>query len=267
MSFTQHTASTRAPCSTLPQSSGHATSPASCSAQSRSAFIGALSGQLRLVRDERDLDDDEYLELLARAVQSLRYGTVERRVRLPVEVVSSGFGVCSEKALLLAALMVHEGYQTGLWVFESQNHVALGVGSDAAQFRNSGYAFIETNRNAYVGEYDKTYLASGPVLRPPQFIALGGHRRYRSGAEVQFILNQLSAAKRRTDVYGSHARANVMGLGNEAVSDTAVMTEAQSARNLVSYIRGQTDQRGAAFERLLRSAARAAAEGPPAFLH
>ena len=234
-------------------------------AQSRSPFVAALSRQLRAVRSDRALDDDQYLELVVRAVQSLRYGTVESRVRLPVEVVSSGFGVCSEKALLLAALMVHEGYQTGMWVFDSQNHVALAVGSDAAQFRGSGYAFIETTRNAYVGEYDVDYMASGPLARPPQFISFGAGRRYHAGAEVEYILSRLEVAKEQRDVLGpSRMRQVWLGRGRDA--DPVLTTRKQAARDLVSYIRGQTDDREAAFERLVRSAAEAAAEGPPALL-
>ncbi len=236
-------------------------------AQSGSAFIEALSRQLRQVKGERGLDGDEHLELLVRAVQSLRYDTVERRVRLPVEVVESGFGVCSEKALLLAALMVHEGYQTAMWVFDSQNHVALGVGSDAAESRDSGYAFIETTRNAYVGEYDVAYLASGPVSRRPHFIELGGSRRFQAGAQVEYILRELSAAKQRSDALGKHARVTAARLGQRVVSDPALTTQALAARKLVRYIRGQTDERNAVFERLLRSAAESAARERPALIY
>lgn len=235
--------------------------------QSKSAFVDSLSRQLSLVRRERGLDDDEYLELLVRAVQSLRHATVEQRVRLPVEVVSSGFGVCSEKALLLASLMVHEGYETGMWVFDSQNHVALGVRSDTAQFGDSGYAFIETTRSAFVGEYDVAYRAAGPVSLPPQFIALGGERRYEAGAEVEYILRRLSAARQQENSLGSGSRRRLVRLDGRLGPDPTICARGQAAHGLVSYIQGQTDDREAVFEWLLRSATKATAQTPPALMH
>ena len=235
--------------------------------QSTSAFIRALSQQLRSVQRERGLDHDEYLELMVRCVQSLRYDTVEGRVRLPIEVVASGFGVCSEKALLLAALMVHEGYETGMWVFDSQNHVALAVGSDAAQFRESGYSFIETTRIAYVGEHDADYRASGPVARPPQFIALGGTRRYHAGYEVEYILRQLDQATRRCDTLEPYSRLATTAPAQLSDQYLRLASQGLAARSLARYIRGQTDEREAVFERLMRSAVEAAANEPSALVY
>ncbi len=235
--------------------------------QSRSSFIADFSEQLRRIRWSRHLDDDEYLELMTRAVQSLPHRTEQQRVRLPIEVAASGFGVCSEKALLLASLMVHEGYQTAMWVFDSQNHVALGVGSYAAQFRDSGYAFIETTRNAYVGEYDPEFLASGPVERPPQFISLGGTTRYQAGLQVEYILGRLSAAKRQAEVLRYYSGLRFVRENGTHRTYEALASRADAARLLANYIRGQTDQRGTLFDRLLRGAADASADDPPAFIH
>lgn len=234
--------------------------------QSRSAFIGSLADELRRVRRERGLDDDEYLELITRSVQSLRYDTVGRRVSLPVEVVASGSGVCSEKALLLAAIMLHEGYETGMWVFDSQSHVALAVGSDGAQFRDSGYSFIETTRIAYVGEYDVAFRAAGPLCRPPQFIALGGTRRYHAGREVEFILQELAVAQKRAGSPRYLPFVTQATLRQWPERFTVLAAKEEAARRLASYIRGQTDNRKAVFEWLVRAATEAA-QSRPAFLH
>jgi hypothetical protein len=233
-------------------------------AQSQSRFIDGLAEELRVVRRERGLDDDEYLELLARAVQSLPYGTKGQRVRLPIDAVASGYGVCSERALVLGALMVHEGYDTAMWVLDSQNHVALGVASDAATFRESGYAFIETNRASFIGQVAEEYCAAGPVASPPQLIVLGGTRRYRSGHEVAYILSELRAAQETSAVLASYSYffGSVATRFREENED--LPRRRAAARALVDYIRGQTDEREAVFKRLVASASMTAAGGPPA---
>jgi hypothetical protein len=233
-------------------------------AQSEGRFIEGLAEALRSVRRERGLDDDEYLELLARAVQSLPYGTEGQRVRLPIEVIASGYGVCSEKTLVLGALMVHEGYDTAMWVLDSQNHVAVGVASDAATFRDSGYAFIETNHASFIGQVAKEYRAAGPVASPPQLIEFGGTRRYRSGHEVEYILRELRAAQETSAVLESysHLFGSVATMLREENEDLPGRRAA--ARSLADYIRGQTDEREAVFERLVASAAISAVGGPPA---
>lgn len=231
-------------------------------AQSKSGFIDGLAQELRRVRSERGLDDDEYLELMVRAMQSLPYGIQGWRVRLPVDVVSSGFGDCADKALALGALMVHEGYKTGVWVLDSQNHAALGVASDAATFRDSGYAYIETTCVSYIGQVADKYRAAGPVARPPQFIAIGGTRRYRAGYQVEYILRELAAAQESSALLEPYVR--LLGTSPESwrvrYRDLALRREA--AIRLATYIRGQSDEREAVFERLVASTANVEAGGP-----
>lgn len=150
------------------------------SAESR--LVGQLAEQLREVRDRRDLDDDEYIQLMAAAVQAIPYGSVDRRVMLPAEVVAAGEGVCTEKSVLLGALLVREGYDTAVIVLDAHDHVALGVASDTMTYRELPYAFVETTRVALVGECDPSYRAWGPVWAPPQVIELGGEKRFAGGA-------------------------------------------------------------------------------------
>ena len=105
--------------------------------QSDSRFIHSLAGEFRAIREELGLDGDEYLELMVRAVQAIPYGDVEAEILLPIEVVARTQGVCSEKSMLLASLLLHEGYDTVVWVFETQGHAAVGVASNG---RHSGTA-------------------------------------------------------------------------------------------------------------------------------
>ena len=124
---------------------------------SRSSTIAQIADQLGRMRAGLGLDDDGYVELIARFVQEIPYGTLDGEVRLPVEVAASGSAVCDDKSVLLAALLVHEGYDTVVWAFDSQAHAAVGVRCLGPGMRGSGYAFIETTAPAYVGQVGGSY--------------------------------------------------------------------------------------------------------------
>ena len=222
-------------------------------AQSQSAFIDRLSTELREVKRARALDDDGYLDLLVRAVQSIPFGSRGARMRLPVEVVASGYGVCSEKSFLLAALMLHEGYDTAFWWLETQNHVAPGVAIDGPDFRDSGYAFIETTRVAYIGEVSATNRAAGPIAKPPRLIRLGGTKPYGAGEKVAYILGVLERAEainKKLARYMSSLAAAPRGSGQLLA---AAQAERQSAWQRISYLRGQSDEPAAAYAFLVKS--------------
>lgn len=159
--------------------------------QAESAVVDRLVAEFRSIRDERGLDSDEYLELMTAAVQSIPYGDTEADTLLAPQVLAGSSGICTDKSLLLASLLVREGYDTVIWIFSTQKHVAVGVRSARAQFRGTGYAFIETTALRFVGQASQEYRALGPVADPPAQIALGGLRAYTSGGQVEVVLSEL----------------------------------------------------------------------------
>lgn len=179
--------------------------------QSAGVFIGEMAEEFDRHADALGLTDpDDRLEFFAAAVQAIPYGDVNAEIRLPIEVVAYGAGVCTEKSILLGELLLRDGYDTVLWVFPSQRHVALGVASTGEGFRGSGYAFIETTRPAWVGEAGPGYRANGPRTKSPFMIRLGGTQRYESGAMVEYVLRVLEDAERDSDrfrSYDAYARA------------------------------------------------------------
>jgi len=174
--------------------------------QSSEPFITQLAEELdREAAALKISDDDARLEFYVAAVQSIPYGDVESEIRLPIEVVASGSGVCTEKSLLLAEILVNRGYSTVLWVLPTQRHVALGVATSGEGYRGSGFAFIEATRLAWIGECDPVYRAAGPIAQDPVQIALGGGtKRYESGAQVEFILRMLDSARQESEALGPY---------------------------------------------------------------
>lgn len=115
-------------------------------------LYNSLTTEFRKVKADMGLTDDEYLELMAAYVQSFRYETIaENPAKFPVETVVDASGDCDDKSLLLVGLLSHEGYRVALFSFEPEAHMAVGVGSDDYQYKNTNYTFLETTNFSFVG--------------------------------------------------------------------------------------------------------------------
>ncbi|MFA4877393.1 MAG: hypothetical protein WC586_08265 [Methanoregula sp.] len=159
----------------------------------------SLLTEFRKVKSDMGLTDDEYLELIAAYAQSLRYETVtENPAKFPVETVVDASGDCDDKSLLLAGLLSRENYQVALFSFGPEAHMAVGVGSDDSQYKNTKYAFIETTNFSFVGVPTGT-LNNGVILHSdPVVIPIGeGSGTYHLGEETRYIneMNVLSEKK------------------------------------------------------------------------
>ncbi|WP_321505310.1 hypothetical protein [uncultured Methanoregula sp.] len=159
----------------------------------------SLITEFRKVKGEMGLTDDEYLELMAAYVQSLRYETgTENPAKFPIETVVEASGDCDDKSLLLAGLLSHEDYNVALFSFGPEAHMAVGVGSDEYQYKNTDYTFIETTNFSFVGVPTRT-LENGVILQSsPLVIPMGaGSNKYHLGGETQYIeeINLLSEKK------------------------------------------------------------------------
>ncbi len=153
------------------------------------SLYAALLAEADTIRLRLKLSDDEYADLIAVYVQSLRYETREQNpAKFPVETVVDRAGDCDDKSLLLAGLLSREGYPVALLLFGPESHMAVGVGSDDYQYKNSGYAFVETTNYSFVGvPTDKLggnlTLYSDPVIIPIS----NGTKFYGSGSETRYI--------------------------------------------------------------------------------
>ncbi len=170
-------------------------------AVSRSGTVRSLADELRIIRLRERLDTDEYLELITRAIQEIPYGVVSREFLLPAEVLAGRSGVCSEKSVLLAALMAHEGYDTALLILDADGHVAVGVGSDEPGYLGSRFDFVETTAGMYVGQVKEAYRGVGPVPRAPQIVSISSGTRYHASAEVDVIIRFLRQAQRDRNTF------------------------------------------------------------------
>ncbi len=158
----------------------------------------ALLTKMRQIRSEQNLTTDEYLEMLAAYVQSLPYDAekltaVNRAPRFPVETIVDGRGICSDKSVLLAGLLAHEGYAAAILQFSPENHVTAGIPVPSGyDYAKTGYAVIETTVISYVGDTSGEFAPGRRITSRPKVFPIGhGSRRYGSIAEIRHILTTL----------------------------------------------------------------------------
>jgi len=148
-----------------------------------------LLEELRKVRSLQGLSDDEYLELMAVYVQSLRYESLEQNpAKFPAETIIDGAGDCDDKSLLLAGLLAREDYSVSLMSFGPEAHMAIGIGSDDYLYKKTGYAFLETTNYSFIGVPTDTLGDNLSLYSDPTIIIINsGKKRYSSGDETRYI--------------------------------------------------------------------------------
>lgn len=137
------------------------------------AFFSDLIQSLRIIKSDRRLDDDRYIELCTVCVQSLPYDddTTLIEPKFPIETYGDLTGDCDDKSLLLAGILSREGYSVALLLYPDESHMAVGVQADGCQDAGDGYAYIETTKHHFVGIVPDTLtgdvvLASNPLIIP-----------------------------------------------------------------------------------------------------
>ncbi|MEA2034916.1 MAG: hypothetical protein U9N40_05445 [Euryarchaeota archaeon] len=172
-----------------------------------------ILSDLQDIKKEESLDSDEYLELITVFVQSIEYNTNDRLAepKYPVETVSEKSGDCDDKSILLAALLSHEGYNTSLFYFDNEGHMAVGVLAQGCSFKNTGYAYIETTNVTFVGVVPEELTGGIKLESNPLVIPIGsGTKIYNSCEEVQYIERVRAHAQ---------SEAEVLALRIEALAD------------------------------------------------
>jgi hypothetical protein len=166
---------------------------------SQETLFNDLLVQFRAVKAERNLSDDEYLELMTVFTQSLPYSVVpDTPAKFPVETVMDKTGDCDDKSLLLAGLLSREGYPVVLFLFVPEKHMAVGVGSDSFLYKTTGYSYIEATTYSFVG-VPAYYLKENSTLKsdPRIILIYNGTKRYRSGNETRYIDTMSALSGRR----------------------------------------------------------------------
>ncbi|NLX50460.1 MAG: hypothetical protein GXY82_11465 [Methanospirillum sp.] len=102
-------------------------------------------------------------------------------VRYPYETLYLGRGVCSDRSVLLAALLRELGFGVALFEFEAENHMAVGIlCPDGYDYRGTGYAFIESTAPSIITDAGGEYRGAGRLVSMPVVIPVAGGAPFTS---------------------------------------------------------------------------------------
>ena len=193
----------------------------------------AILAETDKIRLQQKLSDDEYLELIAVYIQSLKYETREQNpAKFPVETAVDRAGDCDDKSLLLAGLLSREGYPVALLLFGPESHMAVGVGSDDYLYKNTGYTFVETTNYTFVGvPTDKLggnlTLYSDPVVIPIS----NGTKFYGSGSETRYIHDMYVLSDRKIQELEPQVKSMGSDLTSQQEKIAHLESQIQEIRN------------------------------------
>jgi len=175
-----------------------------------------LARQLREIRSSAGLGSDEYLELIAKYVQSIPYDKTsfdsgKGRQRFPVETLVEGTGMCGDKSVLLAALLEHEDYAAALLDFAPEKHMAVGVRGPGNTFGDTGWLFLETTGPCYVTDVPDSYLGGVKLTSEPDVITIGtGSKQYDGARDVARIIQARDSADAAANSLAASAKRKLL---------------------------------------------------------
>lgn len=144
------------------------------------SVIGQLLAALRNLRPRAS--GDETAEMVVAFVQGAisydweTFHNIDQgRIRYPYETLWDGTGVCSDKSMLLAKLLIELGYGVTFFTFERANHIALGILAPAGMgsYRTE-YAFVESTSYTPIGRIPDTYVGGIRLERNPLVVPAKG---------------------------------------------------------------------------------------------
>ena len=152
-----------------------------------------LAELLVKIIDKSPENIDDQARIAINLVQHIPYGEpaeLIKRVIYPYEVVYLQEGVCSYKSLLLVYLLSKLGYDTALFLFHKENHMAMGVKCPSNfSFKNSGYTFVESTVPSIPTDENLEYSNNRELLSNPDIVQIS------SGKSFETINEEFSDAK------------------------------------------------------------------------
>ena len=131
-------------------------------------------------------------------------------LRHPYKVLYDNTGVCSEKSVLLAALLKELGYGVALLSFDSESHMAVGVSCPSQYaYRGTGYAFIESTQPTIPTFADANYLGIGQLTTTPTVVSVASGSSFTTIGEEAADANEYRSLKAKgpslpPDLYGRY---------------------------------------------------------------
>ena len=125
---------------------------------------------------EKSSNPDDQVRIAVSLVQEIPYddetfNTRALEVRYPYMTLYDDTGVCCEKSVLLAYLLRELGYGVAVMDFEREQHTVVGIlVSPSYDYRDTGYAFVETTTPQIMTYGNGDYPSFGKITSPPEVL-------------------------------------------------------------------------------------------------
>lgn len=151
-------------------------------------YIRDLAETIASMTDE----PDDQVRIAVSLVQHFDYdderaASTYHGVWYPYETLYLERGVCSDRSVLLAALLRELGFGVALFSFDAENHMAVGIRCpEGYDFRGTGFAFIESAGTKIMTDAEGTYGGGVPLVSTPEVIPVAEGRAFASiGTEAK----------------------------------------------------------------------------------
>jgi hypothetical protein len=112
--------------------------------------VASVASEIKSLAVKSGLDSDQTAELAVSFVQSIPYDNARAKTDLthpwyPYETLFANQGICSDKTILMVAILRKLGYGGAAFMYENQQHMAAAIECPKNYSNyNSGYCIVET---------------------------------------------------------------------------------------------------------------------------
>lgn len=124
---------------------------------------------------------DSQARIAISLVQNIPYHNNNKNIiEYPYSVLYMNYGVCSDKSILLAYILIELDYNIAIFDFPVDEHMSVGIKSTEYFYDDTGYAFIESTAPSIItnsnGDYKKIFgVGFAKLSSKPIVIKLGGN--------------------------------------------------------------------------------------------
>ena len=115
-----------------------------------------LYGVLETLKSRSIGTNYDIIQMIVGFVQTIPYDVYAADVNYPYETLAFNKGDCDEKSILLCKLLNLAGYDACLFIYEKEQHMAVGLKVAESEYYKNGYVFIESTNTFPIGMRGKS---------------------------------------------------------------------------------------------------------------
>jgi hypothetical protein len=184
-------------------------------------YIGYIENQLQTTEiksfadqiKKQTPDKPQQAKIVISLVQNIPYNWSEINSNsthqyFPYETLFNNMGICSDKSLLLASLLKELEFDTILFDFKLERHMAVGIKCDPEyQYKTTGYCFVESTTPSIITDSSGDYVNVGKLTSDPIIYHISSgtilnvNEEYNDVIQYNYILTNLELSEKSLNEY------------------------------------------------------------------